>query len=158
MPTIPTRDELLAALDAERAALLQLLPRFDDERWRTATRSDGWTAHDIAAHLADANYGLAKLVLGEFPPTLPVNPTTGWMDPDANNQQRREKNASLPREKIAGRMASAFEHARRAIETVQDVDAPGPYGPNHTKGQWLKRIVDHTREHRSELEALLDER
>jgi hypothetical protein len=156
MPTIPTRDELLAALDAERATLLELLPRFDDEQWRTAARSDGWTAHDIAAHLADANYGLALLVLGELQPTLPVNPKTGWMDPDANNQQRREKNASLPREKIAGRMASAFEHARRAIETVQDVDAPGPYGPSHTKGQWLKRIVDHTREHRRDLEALLE--
>lgn len=158
MATIPTRDELLAALEAERAAIFELLPRFGDERWRTATRSDGWTAHEIAAHLADANYGLALLVLGELQPTLPTNPTTGWMDPDENNQQRREKNRSLPREKIASRMASAFEHARRAIETVRDVDAPGPYGPRHTKGQWLKRIIDHTREHRADLEALLEQR
>jgi len=155
MATIPSREELLATLDAERAKLEALMPRFGDEQWRTATRSDGWTAHDIACHLADANFGLAKLVLGEMEPVLPINPATGWMDPDANNQQRREKNATLPREKVASRMASAFEHARRAIETVQDVDAPGPYGPSHTKGQWLKRIVDHTREHRRDLEQLL---
>jgi hypothetical protein len=155
MPTIPPREELLTTLAAEQARLEDLMPRFSDERWRTAARADGWTAHDIACHLADANYGLAKLVLGEIEPVLPVNPATGWMDPDANNQQRREKNASLPREKVASRMASAFEHARRAIATVQDVDAPGPYGPSHTKGQWLKRIVDHTQEHRRDLEQLL---
>ena len=155
MSLILTRDELLAALDAERDAIFELMPRFDDQRWRTAARSDGWTAHDIATHLADANYGLAKLVLGEIEPVLPTNPTTGWMDADGYNIQRREKNASLPREKVASRMASSFENARRAIETVQDVDAPGPYGPNHTKGQWLQRIVDHTREHRADLEALL---
>ena len=158
MATIPTRDELLAALDAERTAIFELMPRFDDQRWRTAARADGWTAHDIATHLADANYGLARLVLGEIEPVLPTNPATGWMDADQFNMERREKNAALPREKVASRMASSFENARRAIETVQDVDAPGPYGPNHTKGQWLQRIVDHTREHRADLEALLEDK
>lgn len=155
MATTFNRDELLTALDAERTAMLELLPRFDDTLWRTATRADGWSAHDIATHLADANYGLAKLVLGEIQPALPVNPQTGWMDPDAYNVKRREQNAGLPREKVASRMASAFDNARRAIESVQDTDAPGPYGPNHTKGQWLQRIVDHTREHRRDLEQLL---
>lgn len=155
MATTPTREERLAALEAERAALLDLLPRFSDEQWRAATRADGWTAHDIASHLADGNYGLARLVLGEIQPVLPTNPATGWMDADGYNQQRRVQNAALPREKVASRMASAFEHCRRAIETIDDVDAPGPYGPNHTKGQWLQRMIDHSREHRADLEALL---
>ena len=51
--------------EQERATLLELLPRFSDEQWRTAARDDGWTAHDIATHLADANYGLALMALGE---------------------------------------------------------------------------------------------
>jgi uncharacterized protein (TIGR03083 family) len=150
-----TREDLLAALERERAALLDLLPRFGDEQLRTATRADGWTAHDIAMHTADSNYGLALMVLGEIPPALRVDEQTGWISPDELNEQRRQKNAALPRAKLMSRMASSFEHARRAIETIDDYDAPGPLGPRHTKRQWLKRIVDHAGEHRRDLEQLL---
>jgi hypothetical protein len=155
MSTQINREDLLAALERERAAMLALLPRFSDERMRSATRADGWTAHDIATHTADSNYGLALMVLGEIPPAIQVNEQTGWVNADAINEQRRQKNANLPREKVMSRMASSFEHARRAIETIDDYDAPGPLGPRHTKGQWLKRIVDHAGEHRRDLEQLL---
>ncbi len=155
MADLTTREELLAALETERQALEELLPRFDDASWRAATRSDGWTAHDIAMHVADSNYGLALLVLGEIPPSLPIDQRTGWMNPDELNAQRRQKNTSLAREKVATRMASAFGHARRAIEAISDLEAPGPYGPVHTTGLWLRRIVLHTQEHRRDLEALL---
>jgi uncharacterized protein (TIGR03083 family) len=155
MPTNINREDLLAMLEHERAALLELLPRFGDEQFRTATRADGWTAHDIATHLADSNYGLALMVLGEIPPAIRVDEQTGWISPDELNEQRRQKNAALPREKVMSRMASSFDHARRAIETIDDYDAPGPLGPRHTKRQWLKRIVDHAGEHRQDLEQLL---
>ena len=151
-----TREQLLAVIERERAALLDLLPRFSHEQWYSATRDDGWTAHDIATHLADSNYGLALIVLGEAQPPLQLDASTGWMDGlDTYNEQRRQKNAALPREKVLSRTASAFDHARRAIETVDDLAAPGPYGPIHTKGMWLRRIVQHTQMHRRDLEQLL---
>jgi uncharacterized protein (TIGR03083 family) len=156
MATLTTREELLAALDHERAALLELLPRFSDEQWRTATREDGWTAHDIATHLADANYGLALMALGELSPPLQLDEETGWMAGlDEYNIERRAKNAALPREKVLSRTAKALDEARRAIEKIGDLDAPGPYGPVHTKRQWLQRIVYHTKMHRRDLEQLL---
>ena len=155
MPTLATREELLATLDQERATILALLPRFSDDQWRTTTRADGWTVHDIAMHLADSNYGLALMVLGELQPAAKLNEQTGWMDVADLNEQRRQKNAALSREKVLSRMTSSFDHARRAIESTADFDAPGPYGPIHTKGQWLRRIVDHTREHHQDLEQLL---
>src|SRR5690242_12195341 len=156
MATLTTREELLAALDQERARLLELLPRFSDEQWRTVTRDDGWTAHDIATHLADANYGLALMVLGELSPPLKLDETSGWMAGlDEYNLQRREKNAGLPREKVLSRTTNALEQARRAIDATDDMEAPGPYGPVHTKRQWLQRIVMHTRQHRRDLEQLL---
>jgi hypothetical protein len=155
MPTPINREDLLAGLEHERVALLELLPRFGDQQLRTAMRADGWTAHDIAMHTADSNYGLALMVLGEIPPAMQINEQTGWVNPDEVNEQRRQKNAALPREKVMSRMASSFDHARRAIETIDDYDAPGPLGPRHTKGQWLKRIVDHANEHRRDLEQLL---
>ena len=74
----------------------------------------------------------------------------GWQ-----NEQRRSKNAALPREKVMSRIAGAFDNARRAIETIEDYGAPGPYGPIHTKGQWLQRIVDHVDQHLHDLELLL---
>jgi uncharacterized protein (TIGR03083 family) len=156
MTDLKTREGLLAALEQERAALLELLPRFEDEQWRTSARADGWTAHDIAMHLADSNYGLALMVLGEIEPPLKLDETTGWMSNlDELNEQRRQKNTTLPREKVLSRMDSSFGHARRAIEGTDDMEAPGPYGPVHTKGQWLRRIIRHTQEHRRDLEQIL---
>src|SRR5512141_1277864 len=114
MPTNLNREDLLAALERERAAMLELLPRFGNEQLRTAARADGWSAHDIATHLADSNYGLALMVLGELPPAGPLSQRTGWMEVDDLNEQRRQKNATLPREKVASRMSSSFDHARRA--------------------------------------------
>jgi len=156
MPDLNTREELLAALEQERSALLSVLPRFSDEQWRAATRADGWTAHDIATHLADANYGLALMALGELQPPLQLDEQSGWMAGlDEYNEQRRAKNAVLPREKVFSRSAKALDEGRRAIEAIDDLDAPGPYGPVHTKRQWLQRIILHTRQHRRELETLL---
>jgi uncharacterized protein (TIGR03083 family) len=156
MAELMTREGLLSALDSERAALEQVVGRLSEAGWRAATRADGWTAHDIAAHLADSNYGLALMALGEIKPALPLT-DSGWMDVDDYNQQRREKNAALPREKVVARLATSFDHARRAIETVPDYEAPGPYGPVHTVGMWLRRIVEHTRIHREDLAALADQ-
>jgi uncharacterized protein (TIGR03083 family) len=154
MSELATRAELLEALAAERAALEGLAARFSDEAWRAATRADGWTAHDIAAHLADATYALALMALGELQPSMPLN-ERGWMEVDDFNQQRRRKNAELPREKVVSRLSSSFDHARRAIEAADDLSAPGPYGPVHTRGLWLNRIVAHAREHRGDIEGLL---
>jgi hypothetical protein len=154
MPDYTTREALLVALAEERAALERVIVSYDQQTWRNVVRDDGWNAHDIAAHLADANYGLALMVLGEIQPTAPLN-DKGWMDVDQMNIQRREKNAALPMEKVIGRLASSFGHAQRAIEATADLSAPGPYGPVHTKSMWLNRIVNHTHQHRVDLEKLL---
>ncbi len=150
----PDRAGLLAALEVERDALLALLPRFDDEQWRAPARTDGWSPHDIVMHLADSGYGMALMVLGEMTPSLPLT-DQGWMDIDGYNEQRRVKNAALTREKAMGRIAASFKHVRRAIEATADMNAPGPYGPVHTRGFWLQRMVDHARLHRHELEESL---
>jgi hypothetical protein len=150
----PLRAELLAALDEERALLLELLPRFEDEEWRGRGRPDGWSAHEVAMHIADSTYGLALLALGELKPSLPLD-AGGWMDAAELNEQRRARSAGFPREKVMSRVSGAFDNARRAIATIEEFDAPGPYGAVHTRGQWLRRIVEHAREHRAELELML---
>jgi hypothetical protein len=155
MAELETRDELAAALEQERLALAALLPRFDEGSWSTATRADGWSAHDVAAHLADSTYGLALLVLGEIAPSLELN-EGGWLKADDYNAERRAKNTALPRAKVEARLMSSFAHAQRAIAAGADLGGPGPYGPVHTRGRWLYRIVEHLHEHRTELEQMLE--
>ena len=49
----------------ERAALAADLERLDDEQWRTASLCEGWSVHDVAAHLvANALATPFGLVLG----------------------------------------------------------------------------------------------
>ena len=157
MTTTPTQADLLTRLEQERGMLLELLPRFGDEQWRAVTRNDGWTVHDIAMHIADSSYGLSLIVLGEVEPNLPLNPDTGWMEVDVLNEQRRQKNVGLTREKVMQRVAGSFDHTRRAIEHTDDLDAPGPLGSSRTKRDWLQRIVSHVESHRQELEDLIEQ-
>ncbi|QFG27026.1 maleylpyruvate isomerase family mycothiol-dependent enzyme [Actinomadura sp. WMMB 499] len=50
---------------AERAALLDDLARLDDEQWRVPSLCEGWTVHDVAAHLVDtARATRLRFVLG----------------------------------------------------------------------------------------------
>lgn len=44
----------LDALAAERMALARLLEQLTPEQWTAASRCDGWTVHDVVAHLASA--------------------------------------------------------------------------------------------------------
>lgn len=155
MPEDMNQQQLLAAVEQERARWQELLPRFSDEQWQTSQRADGWTAHDIVAHVADSNYGLALMVLGEIKPQLPFNAEKGWMEVDDYNEQRRAKNAALSRAKITERLGTSLDHVRRAIEGTDDMDAPSPIGPAQTRGMWLRRIVRHNQEHRRELEEML---
>ncbi|WP_243057082.1 maleylpyruvate isomerase family mycothiol-dependent enzyme [Nocardioides sp. SR21] len=39
---------------AERAALIEDLSRLTDEQWDQPSLCDGWTVHDVAAHLVDS--------------------------------------------------------------------------------------------------------
>ncbi|MFE2562082.1 maleylpyruvate isomerase family mycothiol-dependent enzyme [Streptomyces sp. NPDC059352] len=38
---------------AERAALIEDLARLDDEQWEKPSLCEGWTVHDVVAHLVD---------------------------------------------------------------------------------------------------------
>jgi hypothetical protein len=149
------RTHLQNDLDGEYTALLALARAYSGDELGAATRADGWTAHDILAHIADATYGLALLTLGEAQPTLPTDPQTGYLSPHEYNEQRRQKNATLSAEKVMSRLESAFATAGRAIADTPDLAANGPYGPPTTRRDWLQRIVDHARSHREELTELL---
>lgn len=143
----PTRQELLAAFDAEEAALKAVLARISDEQWNGPTRADGWTIHDIVGHIGESAYGLARLS------ALTPEQASGF-DLDSINQQRREKNATRSRAEIEERVGSGFAAARAALTPELDLSAPGAF-PGSNVGGLLMVIALHTAEHRQEIEALL---
>ncbi|MER5889477.1 maleylpyruvate isomerase family mycothiol-dependent enzyme [Streptomyces sp. NPDC001941] len=49
----PDRDRVWALVHAERAVLIDDLGRLGEDAWRTPSLCDGWTVHDVAAHLVD---------------------------------------------------------------------------------------------------------
>ncbi|MFI8004866.1 maleylpyruvate isomerase family mycothiol-dependent enzyme [Streptomyces sp. NPDC086010] len=47
------KDDVWDLVHAERAALIEDLAGLDDDRWREHSLCEGWTVHDVAAHLVD---------------------------------------------------------------------------------------------------------
>ncbi|MGW6059275.1 maleylpyruvate isomerase family mycothiol-dependent enzyme [Streptomyces sp. NPDC055189] len=46
-------EDVWALVHAERAALIEDLARLDDSQWEQPSLCEGWTVHDVAAHLVD---------------------------------------------------------------------------------------------------------
>ncbi|GGV25718.1 hypothetical protein GCM10010277_06850 [Streptomyces longisporoflavus] len=46
-------EDVWALVHAERAALIEDLARLDDPQWERPSLCEGWTVHDVAAHLVD---------------------------------------------------------------------------------------------------------
>ncbi|MFI6090508.1 maleylpyruvate isomerase family mycothiol-dependent enzyme [Streptomyces sp. NPDC051218] len=46
-------DDVWSLVHAERSALIKDLARLDDERWERPSLCEGWTVHDVVAHLID---------------------------------------------------------------------------------------------------------
>jgi hypothetical protein len=157
-----TRQAILDGLAKEQDALLKLLSRFSDEEWRALTRDDGWSVHDIAAHVADiylatlATSGLStRLPKATVGVTLPMSPD-GRVNVERLNMLRYQVNRRLSRDEVEKRLAQA--HAA-LLETVSALDSeqmagPGPYGPPETMLEWFNAMILHSREHRLQLERI----
>jgi hypothetical protein len=148
------RDPLLTALAAEHTALAAVITAIDDDAWRAPIRADGWSPHDIVAHVADGTYGMARMIADELPApdfSGPVQIAQSLVAIDAFNDARRMTNAALSREKVVSRLASAFAVAERAIRNCPDPSMVRPAGTRQDLAFWAQRIVDHAAGHREEL-------
>ena len=58
------RDQVWAAIDAERLSLADFLDTLTPEQWSMPSLCPGWTVRDIAAHLALAHIGPGAVTVG----------------------------------------------------------------------------------------------
>lgn len=158
MATI-TREALLEGLSAEEHAIDALLKRISDEQWSALRRTDGWSIGELLGHIGDSSYGLA--LMAERGALVEGAPTTasGQLDIETVNAARRQRHASMSREKITQRLRGGLAEARRVLEQSSDDEMtnPGPsgFGLAATKGDILLRVINHSAEHRKEIEELL---
>ncbi|MBC8078121.1 MAG: DinB family protein [Chloroflexales bacterium] len=152
-----THEGIVAALETEQRALEALAGRVDDEQWLLA-RADGWTVHDIVAHVGDSAFGLGVIALraSQVPPGgAPPDRDAIMATINRRNDERRVKLAALSRAEIEGRIATGFSQAIKATGQVADLQSPSGGGPAATVGGLLMRAAQHSSEHRQEIEDLL---
>ncbi|MEU5402209.1 maleylpyruvate isomerase family mycothiol-dependent enzyme [Streptomyces sp. NPDC005963] len=121
---------------AERAALIDDLSNLDDEQWEEPSLCDGWTVHDVVAHLVDS----ARTTRLGFVTGL----ARARFDFDRQNARgvQRERGAS-PREtlerlrQVASRKSSppAPLDSRLVEEVVHGEDIRRPLGIAHAYAQ-----------------------
>jgi len=160
--TMLTRQTMLADLAAEQTALMDFVSRVSDEEWRTLTRDDGWSIHDIVAHIADvylttvATSGVARrsprAVLAVTLPMLP----SGRVNTERLNMIRYETNRKLSRDEVMERLAEAFELLSETVNGLKDkqLNGPGPFGLPETMLDWFNAAIVHHRRHRLQLEHI----
>jgi uncharacterized protein (TIGR03083 family) len=102
-------DTLWGHIDAQRAALCDLLAGLDDEQWAEPSLCAGWTVRDVAAHLTFAQARLGAML---------VPFVTAGLRPDV--MIRRTAVASpLSREEIISTVRG-FIGSRRHVATVSE--------------------------------------
>jgi hypothetical protein len=159
-----TRQAMLEALLEEKKALLDLLPCFDDAAWHTLSRADGWSVHDIVAHIADTH--LSTVAISGVSPraewaavgvTLPMQ-SNGRVNMERLNMLRYQLNRQRTRDAVMKRLVEGFTAVAETVQSLDDarLAGPGPYGPPETMLEWFYAVVGHNREHRLELERMKD--
>jgi len=119
-----------AALQLQRARLLELFRGFTAEQWQAPSRCSEWTVHEVVRHLVDAaNLDGARL-RGEAP-----TENDGRIDPRSDPQRwLKASHGQSPDDTIAafeaaaGSEQTALQH-RVATRSTDQVG--GPYGPLH---------------------------
>jgi hypothetical protein len=154
-----TREAVLDNLTEEHNALLDFLSVLSDVEWHGLTRNDGWSVHDIAAHIADVYLTTVRLsgVAHRMPQaaaglTLPMMPD-GRVNVERFNMLRYQANRGLSRDEVMKQLAEAFASTVKTIKELDEdvLDGPGPYGPPHTMLTWFNATVLHVQEHRLQL-------
>jgi len=159
-----TRQAILDGLSEEKKALMDLLARFSAEEWRSLTRSDGWSVHDIVAHVGDTHLSTVGISGVAARPewamvgvTLPMM-SNGRVNIERLNMLRFQVNRERSRETVMARLAEGFEAVAETVKALDDrlLAGMGPYGPTETMLEWFYATVAHNREHRLQLEHLLE--
>ena len=113
-------DDQLAPATRQRRRFEALLGDLSEEQWKTASRCDGWTVHDVAAHLVGVNaFWSASLAAG-----LAGRPTRvlGAFDPVTTPELMVAQMRGLTRSEVLDQLAQTNDAFLSAIAELDDGD------------------------------------
>ena len=139
MATVVERDQIVALLTEEFAAIAELCDGFDDAAWATPTCLPGWSVKDVVSHLI----GTESVLLGEKAPEVDVSHLTHMKNPPAvNNEVWVESMRGLSGAEVLDRFRAVTAKRLTALDamTQADFDAPSwtPVGPDETYGRFMR--------------------
>lgn len=108
-----SRTEVTEGLQQELGEFAALLRKLDDGQWSTASRCDGWTVADVAAHVTGQ---FADIVAGRF---------EGLGTPEVTNRQVAERRGRTADE-VADELEQAAEAGRTLLAVFDDESWAGP--------------------------------
>jgi uncharacterized protein (TIGR03083 family) len=113
-------DDQLAPATRQRRRFEALLGDLSEEQWKTASRCDGWTVYDVAAHLVGVNaFWSASLAAG-----LAGRPTRvlGAFDPVTTPELMVAQMRGLTRSEVLDQLAQTNDAFLSAIAELDDGD------------------------------------
>jgi uncharacterized protein (TIGR03083 family) len=113
-------DDQLAPATRQRRRFEALLGDINEEQWKAASRCDGWTVHDVAAHLVGVNiFWSASLAAG-----LAGQPTRilGAFDPATTPELMVAPMRALTRDEVLDQLAQTNDAFLRAIGELDEDD------------------------------------
>jgi uncharacterized protein (TIGR03083 family) len=156
--TIPAigREEMVGLATTEYDRILTLLRQLDPDDWRSPTVCEGWTVHDMVAHLlgaAEANASMvenARQVLrGARRTRKDDRPLVDGIN-EVQVDDRHERPPAQLIERLAAVAPRAVRGRRRTPLPLRRVPVPGPFGTNislgflvdiaYTRDQWMHRV------------------
>ena len=119
-----------AALQLQRARLLELFRGFTAEQWQAASRCSEWTVHEVVRHLVNAANLDGAWLRGETPAE-----NDGRIDPRSDPQRWLEaSHGQTPDDTVAAFEAAAGSEQTALLHRVATRSTDqvgGPYGPLH---------------------------
>lgn len=153
------KEKINQKLAAARAGLLDTLEGLDEAGWSATVYAEGdsWSVADLVGHLADAEWGMTRLV-------QQIQQGGEGAAPDFDLERWNARAVARAREKspagVLAQMAENRANLLALIETLQEEDWPkqGRHGSGHVLSieQIVRMIAVHEKGHTADIRRALD--
>lgn len=140
-------ERVRASWQREADAVDRVVDGLDEAAAKAVLREDGWSAHDLVGHIANAARGFVAYVEGR---------QAGAIDVDVFNHQQRERNRERPWADVQAYWCRTRDEINaflgQADGSIAERPVHLPWVPAiGNAGDALRAMIIHTRGHREEL-------
>jgi hypothetical protein len=156
-----TRDEVVAAVERERARLVELVQRLAREAETRPVTEGGWTARDVLAHCI---HWVGQLAFGlgatREPPPYVTEAGSARLPADEWNRRVVESYADVPLDRVLADFDGATDAVLERVRLMSDddVNASGrlPWAPDEALWESIaSETFGHWPDHSADLERAL---